>query len=62
MVAKFDTGGAGATQTKGGGGNTLLWIGVIVVASYLGWRYILKPYLDKQKAEANKEEVQEVKA
>jgi len=53
MVAKFDTGGAGATQTKGGD-YTLLWIGVILVAGYLGWRYVVKPYLDKQKEEANK--------
>jgi hypothetical protein len=51
MIAKFNT----PAPTGGGeakGGNTLLYIGIAVVGGYLLYRYVVKPYLDKKKAES----------
>lgn len=62
MIKKFDTnfsstpvatGGSG-TSTSGGSGNstkTLITIAVVLVVGYLGYKYVVKPMLDKKKEE-----------
>lgn len=52
MVARFDTsgiGGGGSSQSKGGNG--LLIFALIVAGGYLAWNYLIKPEMDKRKAE-----------
>jgi hypothetical protein len=55
MIAKFDTSGGGGNSTSSkGGDNTLIYLGVAIVGGYLLWRYIIKPQMDKKKAEQGK--------
>ena len=54
MIAKFDTSGGGGNSTSSKGDNTLIYLGVAVVGGYLLWRYIIKPQMDKKKAEQGK--------
>ena len=51
MITKFDTtGGAPATATvTGGGKNTVLYVIVGLAVVYLGYRFIIKPQMDKKK-------------
>ncbi len=50
MIAKFNTPASiGGGESKGG--NALLYIGIAVVGGYLLYKYVVKPYLDKKKAE-----------
>ncbi|MEI7960773.1 MAG: hypothetical protein WCI04_00395 [archaeon] len=51
MIAKFDTSGGGGSSTSKGGDNTLIYLAVAVVGGYLLWRYMIKPQMDKKKAE-----------
>lgn len=52
MIAKFDTSGGGGSSTSSkGGSNTLIYLAVAVVGGYLLWRYMIKPQMDKKKAE-----------
>lgn len=48
MITVFDTATAPATGKKGS--NTLLVVLVLGVLAYLGWRYVIKPEMDKKKA------------
>lgn len=53
MITKFDTSGSGAsasTTSKGGGSKILTYL-VIGAALFAGYKFVLKPYLDKKKAE-----------
>ena len=52
MVAKFDTNGGGSSESKGG--NTLLYVGIALVAGYSIYRYVIKPEMDKKKLEEPK--------
>lgn len=57
MIAKFET-GSPAAQTAPGTGkgmNTLVILAVVAVVAYLGYKYVIKPEVDKQKEEANKQ-------
>lgn len=50
MVHTFDTpSSAPTTQTGEGGSNTLIWVLAIGVVAYLGYTYIIKPELEKEK-------------
>lgn len=51
MIAKFDTSGGGGSSTSKGGDNTLIYLAVIGIGGYLLWRYMIKPQMDKKKAE-----------
>jgi hypothetical protein len=47
MITKFDTSsGGGATATSGKGIITFIIIGV---GLYVGYRFVIKPYLEKRK-------------
>lgn len=39
MIVKFNT----ATGSSSKGGSTLLWIAVIGLAGYLGYKFLIKP-------------------
>jgi hypothetical protein len=52
MITKFDTSSATPTS-KSGGGMSMVTIVLIAVAAYAGYRFVLKPYLDKNKEEKN---------
>lgn len=52
MITKFDTSSATSTS-KSGGGISIFTIAIIAVAAYAGYRFVLKPYLDKNKEENN---------
>jgi hypothetical protein len=49
MITKFDTSASGGapTTSKGGGSKILTWV-LIAAAAYAGYRFVLKPYLDKR--------------
>ena len=47
MITKFDTSTSGATTSKGGGKSIITLI-IIAAAAYAGYRFVLKPYLDKR--------------
>lgn len=47
MITKFDTSTSGATTSKGGGKSIITFI-IIAAAAYAGYRFVLKPYLDKR--------------
>ena len=52
MIKKFDTsGGAGSTSKSS---NALIYILVGGIALYLGYKYLIKPEMDKRKAEETK--------
>ena len=57
MITTFKTGGitspSSSTVSTGKSGNKI--IGVLIVAglAFLGWRYIIKPELDKRKNDQN---------
>ncbi len=51
MITKFDTsGGAGS----GKGSNTFIYLLVAGAVIYLGYRFVIKPEMDKRKAEQSK--------
>lgn len=56
MVTSFNTpaasGGAGA---KEGGGNTIITLVVVAGLAYLAYRFLIKPELDRRKAEQAKQ-------
>jgi hypothetical protein len=49
MITKFDTSGGGTSSGSGSGKGMgiMTWL-LIGVAAYAGYRFILKPYLDKK--------------
>ncbi len=50
MITTFQTpASVTAPAATGNGGKTLLTIAIIGVLAYLGYRYIIKPSLDKKK-------------
>lgn len=52
MITKFDTsGGAGSTSNSG---NAIIYLIVAGVVAYLGYKYLIKPEMDKRKAEQTK--------
>jgi hypothetical protein len=51
MITKFETsGGSGSGKSSNG---MLYLVGAIVIA-YLGYKYVIKPEMDKRKAEETK--------
>lgn len=51
-ITNFTT--PGLTPATKGGSNTLIYIVVGAVLLYLGYKYIIKPEMDKKKAEEAK--------
>ena len=59
MIKKFDTnfsspasaGGSTGGTTSGNGSNTIVKALLVVGALYLGYKFIVKPMLDKKKSE-----------
>jgi hypothetical protein len=52
MIAKFDTSGGGnGSSAPSKGSNTLLYLGIALVGGYLLYSYVIKPQMDKKKAE-----------
>jgi hypothetical protein len=52
MITKFETNGSG-TSVSSGKGAPIVTIVLIGIGLYAGYRFILKPYLEKRKAEQN---------
>jgi Tfp pilus assembly protein PilO len=52
MITKFDTSGGSGSTSKSG--NALIYILVAGVVAFLGYKYIIKPEMDKRKAEETK--------
>lgn len=48
MITKFNTATV-SNNSSSGSSNTLIYIVVGAVAVYLGYKYIIKPQMDKQK-------------
>jgi hypothetical protein len=49
MITKFDTSsGGGATATSGNGMKGLVTFIVIGIGLYVGYRFVVKPYLEKR--------------
>ena len=53
MISKFDTTASAVPATKGSS-NGILYLVVGAVVLYLGYKYIIKPQMEKNKAEAEK--------
>lgn len=51
MITKFETRGSSSPQIGKNSGSGLLYLVVGAVAIYLAYQYILKPEMDKRKAE-----------
>lgn len=52
MITKFNTGSASSVNSNAkGGSNTLLYVVLGAVAIYLGYKYVIKPQMEKQEAE-----------
>jgi hypothetical protein len=56
MIAKFDTSSSGSSSVGSSsasskGSNTLLYLGIAIVGGYLLYTYVIKPQMDKKKAE-----------
>lgn len=51
MITKFETRGSSAPQSGSSSGSGLLYLVVGAVAIYLAYQYILKPEMEKRKAE-----------
>lgn len=52
MITKFNTGSGSSVPTASkGGSNTLLYVLLGAVAIYLGYKYVIKPQMEKQEAE-----------
>ena len=51
MITKLNTGAMGAAGSKSGS-NTLLYIVIGVAVAYVSLKYLIKPEIDKRKAEA----------
>jgi hypothetical protein len=50
MITKFDTSASSGSNTNsGGGGGMIIKLVLIAAAAYATYRFIIKPYLDKQK-------------
>jgi cellobiose-specific phosphotransferase system component IIC len=68
MIKKFDTnfgsvstgstGSAGASGSSSKGGNGLITALVIGAGVYLGYKFIVKPMLDKKKAEESNDNIE----
>jgi hypothetical protein len=66
MIKKFDTnfgtpaptGGATGGATGGNGGGTIVKVLLVVGALYLGYKFIVKPMLDKKKSEEANDNVE----
>ena len=55
MITKFDTSAVAPTQATGGkSSNTLLYVLIGAVVLYLGYKYVLKPQMEKNKEQENK--------
>lgn len=52
MITNFNTPSASASTGKGS--NTLVYLIIGAVVLYLGYRYIIKPEMDKKKQEEQK--------
>lgn len=52
MITKFDTSSTAPTTT-GGGNSTLVYIIAGAVVIYLGYRFIIKPQMEKNKKPEN---------
>jgi hypothetical protein len=53
MITKFDTSGVSTTSTSKGGGSKILTYLIIGAALFAGYKFVLKPYLDKKNATKN---------
>jgi hypothetical protein len=51
MITKFETRGSSVPQSGSSGGSGLVYLIVGAVAIYLAYQYILKPEMNKRKAE-----------
>jgi hypothetical protein len=52
MIAKFDTSSSvGSSSAPSKGSNTLLYLGGAIVVGYLLYTYVIKPQMEKNKAE-----------
>ena len=54
MITKFNTGSVssvGGSSNAKGSSNTLLYVVLGAVAIYLGYKYVIKPQMEKQEAE-----------
>lgn len=52
MITKFNTGSVSSvTPNAKGGSNTLLYVVIGAVAIYLGYKYVIKPQMEKQESE-----------
>ena len=52
-ITNFTTPATSVAPTTKGNSNTLLYIAIGAVVLYLGYKYVIKPEMDKKKAEEN---------
>jgi hypothetical protein len=48
MITKFDTSASAAPTASKGGGKSIITFVVIAAALFAGYKFVLKPYLDKK--------------
>lgn len=48
MITKFDTSSSSVATSQGGKGMGIVTFIVISVGLYVGYRYVVKPYLEKR--------------
>lgn len=48
MITKFNTTTIGNPSTSGKSSNTLVYVIIGAVALYLGYRYVIKPQMEKE--------------
>lgn len=53
MIKQFNTAPVPAPASGGSGSNTLLYLAVAVGLGYCLYQFVIKPELEKQKAEEN---------
>jgi len=53
-ITNFTTPPLTSAPTAKGGSNTLLYVVIGAVVLYLGYKYVIKPAMDKKKAEEGK--------
>lgn len=54
MITKFDTSSATSTKSSGGSSKIITFL-IIGAALYAGYRFILKPYLEKNKKDESED-------
>lgn len=51
MITKFETGSIQSTSGSKSGGNTIIYLLVGAAVVYFAYRFVIKPQMDKNKAE-----------